>query len=58
MLFIRVQVGGVGPAYEEVVGEGLSCYFFTEFLKKVVIFETHDESSIRGKVHNGRDIVD
>lgn len=48
MFFVGVQVGGVGPAYEEIVREGLLSYFFAELFEEIVVFETHDEADWRG----------
>lgn len=30
---VGVQIGRIGPSNQEVVGKGLPCYLFTEFLK-------------------------
>jgi hypothetical protein len=49
VLFVGVQVGRVGPADQEVVGEGLLGHLFAELLKKIVIFEAHDESESQSK---------
>jgi len=56
-LLVRIKIGRIRPPYKQIMWEWLLRNFFTKFLEQLFILQAHDETSVKTKVHDSRDIV-